>query len=49
MEKVAAQAARDQLEEVRKYMMATGVREIVAKIFDNDDFIYDVARLMPKL
>lgn len=51
MEKVAAEtrAALDRSEEVRRYMMTSGVREIVAKIFASDDFVYEVAGLVPKI
>lgn len=51
MEKVAAetQAALDRSEGVRKYLMMSGVRRIVAKIFSSDDYVYEVVGLVPKL
>lgn len=30
-------------------MMTSGVREIVAKIFASDDYVYEVAGLVPKI
>lgn len=51
MEKVAAeaQAALGRVEGVRKYLMESGVWEIVAKIFASDDYVFEVASLVPKL
>lgn len=51
MEKVAAEtrAALDRSEKVRRYMMTSGVREIEAKVFASDDYVYEVAGLVPKL
>lgn len=51
MEKTATdmRAALDRAEGVRRYLMMSGVREIVAKIFASDDFVYDVAGLVPKI
>lgn len=51
MRKVAAEAqvALERSEGVQKYLMEAGVREIVAKIFASDDYISEVAGLVPKL
>lgn len=51
IEKVVAetQATLDRSEKVHKYMMMSGVREIVAKVFTNDDYMYEMAGLVPKL
>lgn len=44
-----AQVALERSEKVRKYLMGGGVREIVGKIFASDDYIAEVAKLVPKL
>lgn len=51
MEKVVAetQAALDRSEKVRKYIMTSDIREIVTKVFASDDYVYELAGLVPKL
>lgn len=51
MEKTAAeaQAALELSEGVQRYLMESGVREIVAKIFASDNYVFEVAGLVPKL
>lgn len=41
------QAALERTKEVQKYLMEVGVREIVAKIFASDNYILEVAGLVP--
>lgn len=45
MEKVVreAQAALERSEGAQKYLMESGVQEIVAKIFASDDYVFEVA------
>lgn len=51
MKKLAAkaQAALEWSERVWKYLMKCGVWEIVAKIFASDDYVFEVAGLVPNL
>lgn len=46
---VELQAALERAEGVRRYLMESGVRDIVAKIFASDDYVFEVAGLVPKL
>lgn len=43
------QAVLDRAEKVRKYIMTSGVREIVAKVFAINDNVYEVTGLVTKL
>lgn len=42
-------AAQDHSEEVRKYLMATGVWKIIEKIFGSHEFGYFMASLAPRI
>lgn len=51
MEKVAteAQAVLEQAEVAPKYLMESGIQEIVEKNFASDNYVFEVTGLVPKL
>lgn len=44
-----ARVALERAEGVRRHLMESGIYEIVAKIFASNDYVFEVAGLVPKL